>query len=577
MDETRREPLTEPSFECFTVEMVPWTLDAAELGAQARAVLTEVLGARADDWEVSPVHPDEPASFDFVPPEPGALDVDEAWQLTYALQESPGVVDAEPSFEILQDNVGGTPADLAAAEDSLFAALATAAADEVDEDDFEWSPQLIRAPQAWELPSQGGHSRGEGILIGHPDSGFRRHGQIFDTEPSRFLAERGFDFVGRDAIAEDEDGGHGLGTASVIMSAGDTTAAEFVTGVAPAARIIPYRVAKRRPVVPIPILFRSGMRRLRQAVDRAVADGCHVISISLGWLQNRSLHRAIQRAVEAEVIVVAAAGNKVPFVVWPARYPEVVAVAGCTFQRRIWLGSSFGRQVAVSAPARNVWKATREGADQVVRQSDGTSYAAASTAGVAALWLAHWGRDRLLQTYGGEFRLSTVFRRLLVATVDPEPVGALGMFGAGIVNAERLLEQELPSLETLRASSSFAFEAAALAGEAPAATAGFNTVAAAFDSVPRPALRRELGGLLGIAQDDLDRRLQGVGRELTFHLLTTPEVREGLVRTAAAANVPMVVLAGEAALAAPAEATAALAGGLSGLALSDRLRSRLSG
>lgn len=572
------QPLTEPEFESFTIELVPDTEDGAELERRARNALLDALGDAANEWEVSPVDAAEPGAFDLVPPAVGALPVGEAWQVAYALQASPGVVDAEPSFEILQDNVERTPAALAEAEEELFDALAAAGPPEVGESDFEWSPKLIRAPQAWQVvPPPGGKSRGEGIVIGHPDSGYRQHPQIFDSQPSRFLAAKGFDFVDRDSISEDEDGGHGLGTASVIMSR-DDAGAHFVTGVAPSAQIVPYRVAKKRPIVPVPVLFASGMRRLRDAVNAAVALPCHVISISLGWLPNRSLHKAIQRASQANVIIVAAAGNHVPFVVWPAAYSQVIAVAGCTSRRRTWVGSSFGPRVAVSAPARNVWKAAREGTEAVVTTSNGTSFAAASTAGLAALWLAHWGRDALLTKYGGEFRLSTVFRKLLIESADPPPIGGRGLFGAGIVNAEKLLSKPLPGLEALRQSSEFAFEAAALSGDEPTATAGFNAVAEAFDNVPRPALRAEIGRLIGAEEDDLDRSLHGVGRELAFHLLTNPVLREALVARAAPDIAPIPALAGVATVTDITAASVDLHETIAASSLlSRRLRSRLAG
>ncbi|HEV2853182.1 MAG TPA: S8 family serine peptidase [Thermoanaerobaculia bacterium] len=61
------------------------------------------------------------------------------------------------------------------------------------------------------------------------------------------------------------------------------------------------------------------MNRLRKAIYHAVDKaGCHVISISLGWLKNKGVHEAVKYAVGKNVIVLAAAGNSVGFVVWPA-------------------------------------------------------------------------------------------------------------------------------------------------------------------------------------------------------------------------------------------------------------------
>ena len=83
-----------------------------------------------------------------------------------------------------------------------------------------------------------------------------------------------------------DDGSHGLATASVIMSyepknSGPSPLDE-ITGVAPRADIVPMRVAKVRPIIPTPVLLRSGMIRLRRAIDYGVKEaGCHVFSISL--------------------------------------------------------------------------------------------------------------------------------------------------------------------------------------------------------------------------------------------------------------------------------------------------------
>src|SRR6185295_19750333 len=107
------------------------------------------------------------------------------------------------------------------------------------------------------------------------------------------------------------------------------------------------------------------MRNLRDAIDHAVASKCHVISISLGGLPSDSLHDAIRRAEDAGVIVLAAAGNYVRLVVWPARYPEVVAVAACNFEGRAWSGSSRGDAVDITGPGEDVYRAYWEEQDGV--------------------------------------------------------------------------------------------------------------------------------------------------------------------------------------------------------------------
>src|SRR5262249_42476634 len=137
-----------------------------------------------------------------------------------------------------------------------------------------------------------------------------------------------------------------------------------------------------------------------RAIDWAVDHGAEVITMSLGGVFSFSLHRSIARAVQADVIVLAAAGNCVRFVVWPARFDECLAVAGTNSPDKPWPGSCRGAAVDVAAPGQNVIRAsiprgTGPGGSDV-GQGQGTSFAVALTAGVAALWLAHHGRANLI-------------------------------------------------------------------------------------------------------------------------------------------------------------------------------------
>jgi hypothetical protein len=107
--------------------------------------------------------------------------------------------------------------------------------------------------------------------------------------------------------------------------------------------------------------------------------------------------------------------------------------------------------VDVSAPGENVYAARseRKPADAPVSfseaQSQGTSFAVALTAGAAALWLAHHGRDTLITHAGqrGE-TLQAMFRRLVRASsMRPGADWDATELGAGIVDAENLLRADL--------------------------------------------------------------------------------------------------------------------------------------
>jgi serine protease len=148
--------------------------------------------------------------------------------------------------------------------------------------------------------------------------------------------------------------------------------------------------------------------------------------------------------VSSDVIVLAAAGNCVGLVVWPARYDACVAVAGTNNSDKPWQGTSSGPDVDVASPGQNVFRAhVEKGKPPTVGQGQGTSFAVALTAGVAACWLAHHGRANLIAAarVQGE-TLQAMFLRLLKATARrPLDWDSFNM-GAGVVHAQRLLRAD---------------------------------------------------------------------------------------------------------------------------------------
>lgn len=568
--------LTQPICEGITLLLAD--TGAADPGRIARrrlaTALRVTLGRPVTGWHVRRVPGSTLPEYDVTPPAATTLAVDVAWNLSYALADLPDVAHAEPTFRVLQDAEPAPalePAQIAAQPRGLAAPQFENCADDaapatVDPDDIDWAPRLVDLPCAWQLapppPAPGfapGKMRGAGVRAGHPDSGYIHHPDMFDEppgQPMRVLTALERDYVDKDRSAEDRDGGHGLNTGGVLMSSDKTG---FVVGAAPAAEIVPLRVTRSRlgGNIPAPILFDSGVRNLRDAI-RYAADvaGCHVISISLGWFGSWSLHQAVREAEAKNVIICAASGNYVPLVVWPAAYDEVIAIAGCNAARRPWSGASTGPQVDISGPAERVWVAGFSAAGlPSAGQSNGTSFATAMTAGIAALWLAYHGRDYLLDRYAGRFTLTDVFRHVLRTTCDPfAPGSASNGYGAGIVNARRVLTTPLPTVAQLQAARPRA--AAGLAAPTPV-----DTIAAVFPEVPRDVLRQRLAAMLQAPESELDARLLGVEQELIFQIATDPQLRAQLGATSP-------THAG-AALAAPApQATLAHA------PLSDRLRAR---
>jgi serine protease len=506
--------LTGTEFEGLIV-----TLGESSASVDLAAATQSIAATLGTDWHIRPL-PVGDNTFHVTPAR--VVTVAEAWEHVYALRALPGISTVEPDFTLPM-----------AVDEAPEADFEVAAADLPESDDCEWSLKAVRARAAWQFSESAGRpSRGDGIIIGHPDTGYTEHPEIWSDQPenNRLLFRKGFDFFRNDDNAIDDldspissvgsSGflgfpGHGTGTSSVIFSSDGPFGVDHVTGTAPAAKLIPFRVA--------PTVVVWNQRRLADAIKRATDTGCHVISISMGGLFSGYLHKAVRYATERGVIVCCAAGNYFgasnvfSVVVWPAAYDEAVGVAASNAIEKTWRGSARGKQVDITAPGESVWKAVATKGQPLkgVGRGSGTSFAVATVAGIAACWLAHHGRKNLIERYGAA-ALPGVFRALLRTHGHDRPNGwDTRRFGPGIVNAEKLLRAPLPA------------EAAILEPAALEETAG-ERLGKLFGDAPRPAVRAELSALLHTPELLLTARLDELGDELAFHLFNDPVLRQRL-------------------------------------------------
>ncbi|MGQ0732308.1 MAG: S8 family peptidase [Acidobacteriota bacterium] len=442
-----------------------------------------------------------------------------AWDCAYRLRELPYVKYAEPLFAL-------TELDQHPSKGMRRPRSASAAIDRRTDGRYQWPLEVMRVPAAWRLASAS--PPGAGIRIAQPDTGYTRHPLI--AGPS-LRPDLGHDFQDDDKDPLDElstgvtrHPGHGTGTASVIIGArrhGGAPGAPFVEGTAPAAALVPIRTT--RSVV----LWST--ERLVRAIRFAIARRAHVISISLGGvIPSRALHLAVSAATAAGVLVLCAAGNHVGFVVYPAAFPEVIAVAASDIADAPWTGSSRGPTVDIAAPGHSVYRArtrpTPDGPRYDVERSSGTSYAVAATAGVAALWLAHHGRSALVRRYGAA-TLPKAFKALLQATARTPAGWDPRAHGAGIVDAGRLLEAALPTLSAARSTSG--------ARQTPgAAMDSLTLLAHALTPASRSEVRRAVATVLGVSTRGLAATLGNVGDEIVFLTVSDAVLRARLTALA---------------------------------------------
>lgn len=367
-----------------------------------------------------------------------------AWEIVRRLEAVPGVDAAEPSLFVRNLEPGAGEAQRAF---GLWGRVSDERAAQIHARSrgIDWAPNELELPAAWRdwLARHPGKEPGDGIVIAQLDTGyslnprFTRH--LIEDAPGRF--GRDFEDPGKpDALDPAQNfSGHGTRIGSVIVARREDGKP---WGVAPGARIVPLRVSST--------VIHLSFQNVSDAFVEAIKRRAHVITMSLGGpVAFRQLFDRVAQALDEGIIVVSAAGNKLPGVVFPARLPGVVACAASNSVRRPWRWSGLGDEVVITAPGELVWHDGAENGGTIAPpgQGDGTSYATAHMAGLAALWLSYHGRDALIQdACGGQKKLLPfLFRLCLKASAARTDFLDFG-YGFGLARARALLAAPLPKL-----------------------------------------------------------------------------------------------------------------------------------
>lgn len=319
----------------------------------------------------------------------------------------------------------------------------------------QWHTDRIYAPAVWSKTTGTADT-----IVAVIDTGFALgHDELFnrwainqdeqrngsDDDNNGFIDDwRGWDFSNND---NDPQAGtthpthqratHGTSVAGLVGAAGNNSLG--IAGVNWHTQILPLQALNDAGV--------GYTSDITAAIDYAINRNVDVINLSLGGENHDPvLEAAINRAIAADILVVAAAGNDgCDCLSYPARYPQVLSVGATTQANTVATSSSYGETLDLVAPGSLIpqstgWTAANQ---QSAYRSNisGTSYAAPIVSGAAALLK---GTDSTLTA-------QELSQTLTAHASLPPALAASGRpltYGAGILNIEASLNAIAPNLPT---------------------------------------------------------------------------------------------------------------------------------
>lgn len=266
------------------------------------------------------------------------------------------------------------------------------------------------------------------IRVAHLDTGYTEHPAFGDwTNDGRndvILTELGRDFVTPSrATAKDplrqtnvQEPGHGTRSGSALSAR-----AAGYKGVAPGLPLVPCRVTD------MSLVTKEVSKAIGRAINYVIADKvAPIISISLGFpfLVDSAMGRAIDKAYEAGIIVVAAGGQNIDRVTYPGKHRRTIGVAGIkrlNRQRspkfRNYNPYDSYTRIDVWAPGDPIHRANVVEETPDKQFGDGTTYSTVHVVAAAAMWLQRHGVE-IDETYmkrpKERWKRVEAFRRLLL-------------------------------------------------------------------------------------------------------------------------------------------------------------------
>ena len=234
----------------------------------------------------------------------------------------------------------------------------------------QWGTKKVGASAAWDMAAGNPN-----VVVAIIDTGvLTSHADLNDHYAY------GWDAYANDSNPNDLDG-HGTHCAGV--AAAETSNFTGIAGAAFSCSFAAYRCGNGS--------FPSSS--LVAAIDRAVSDGAHVLSMSWGSGYNSApIKAALQSARDAGCVLVAAAGNDNSTTKsYPAALSFVISVGSSTPNDGRSSFSNYGSWVDVAAPGQGILSTYNNGG---YLKMSGTSMATPLVAGMAALLYSELGEQR---------------------------------------------------------------------------------------------------------------------------------------------------------------------------------------
>ncbi|GAB1422628.1 hypothetical protein MASR2M15_28650 [Anaerolineales bacterium] len=229
----------------------------------------------------------------------------------------------------------------------------------------QWAIEALGIGTAWAQLPLGGLESLEVAVI---DSGIcAEHPDLVGRVVS------GWNFVDANGNTEDSFG-HGCAVAGIIGA--NIHNAIGMAGLVPNVSILPLRVLNDQGL--------GTYADVASALIYAADAGMDVINLSLGGYSDSALLRdAVAYALARDVVIISAAGNTASEqILYPAAYPDVIAVGSLDSNLEISSFSARGGAIQAYAPGRQIMSLKADGSYAPV---SGTSFAAPQVTGVYLL------------------------------------------------------------------------------------------------------------------------------------------------------------------------------------------------